>query len=138
MPSSRSSQRSTQLSLLNFICVKISQYMNAHSYLKLKSSVIEWHVVFFIWICIVLCNAANYFCFKTNTFQFKVDALIASGVKIEKIVVSPMTRTLQTAWGTFNGYNIPFQVIGWPLDITWYYSITRFKLNKLCKIHMIS
>lgn len=39
----------------------------------------------------------------------EVDALINSGVKIEKVVVSPMTRTLQTAWGTFNGYNIPFQ-----------------------------
>jgi len=39
----------------------------------------------------------------------EVDALIKSGVKIEKVVVSPMTRTLQTAWGTFNGHSIPFQ-----------------------------
>ena len=46
-----------------------------------------------------------------NFKRLKVDALINSGVKIEKVVVSPMTRTLQTAWGTFNGYNIPFQVI---------------------------
>ena len=45
-----------------------------------------------------------------NLNCLKVDALIKSGVKIEKVVVSPMTRTLQTAWGTFNGYNIPFQV----------------------------
>jgi hypothetical protein len=46
-----------------------------------------------------------------NLFYLKVDALIKSGVKIEKVVVSPMTRTLQTAWGTFNGHSIPFQVV---------------------------
>lgn len=39
----------------------------------------------------------------------EVDMLINSGLEVEKIIVSPMTRTLQTAWGTFGGHDIPFQ-----------------------------
>jgi len=39
----------------------------------------------------------------------EVDMLIHSGLEVEKIIVSPMTRTLQTAWGTFGGHDIPFQ-----------------------------
>ena len=65
---------------------------------------------YFIMLKLLFDRASCFSLWKTYIAHFKVDALISSGVKIEKIVVSPMTRTLQTAWGTFNGYNIPFQV----------------------------
>ena len=96
-----------------------SEYLNAQCTKQLLyfsnnynfSSTVVCVIFFYFKMLKLLLDRAS--CFsprKTYVTHFKVDALISSGVKIEKIVVSPMTRTLQTAWGTFNGYNIPFQV----------------------------